>query len=100
MAQWLKTELGQALITNNKLYDLEPPLNLLPSSAKNVKLDWVINNCFYMIEYIKGLEWDVNIDIPHVGRKGGSIRTRITDNWKDRSVLKEKFYKILFIITI
>ena len=41
LAQWLKkTELGQALITNNKLYDLEPPLDLIPSSAKNVKLDW------------------------------------------------------------
>lgn len=97
LAQWLKkTELGQALITNNKLYDLEPPLNLLPSSAKNVKLDWVINNCFYMIEYIKSLEWDVNIDIPHVGRRGGSIRTRHYGQLEGIDpVLKEKFYKNL-----
>lgn len=77
LASWLKnTNLGQALITNNKLYNLEPPLHLLPSSAKDVKLDWVINNCFYMIEYIKGDEWSVDIDIKHKGLRGGSIRTR------------------------
>jgi SAM-dependent methyltransferase len=77
LASWLKnSDLGKALITNNKLYDLEPPLHLLPSSAKDVKLDWVINNCFYMIEYIKGNEWSVDIDIKHIGSRGGSIRSR------------------------
>ncbi len=97
LAQWLKkTELGQALITNNKLYNLEPPLDLIPSSAKNVKLDWVINNCFYMIEYIKSSEWKVDIDIPHVGRRGGSIRTRHFGQIEGIDpVLKEKFYKNL-----
>ena len=97
LAQWLKkTEQGQALITNNKLYDLEPPLDLLPSSAKSVKLDWVINNCFYMIEYIKGSEWNVDIDIPHVGRRGGSIRTRHFGQLEGIDpVLKEKFYKTI-----
>ena len=95
LAQWLKkTELGKALITNNKLYEREPPLNLLPSSAKYVKLDWVINNCFYMIEYIKGLEWDVNIDIPHVGTRGGSIRTRHFGKIEGIDPkLRDKFYK-------
>ncbi len=96
LAHWLKhTSLGKALITNNKLYDLKPPLELLPSSANNVKLTWVINNCFYLIEYMKDeKDWDVNIDIKHVGRRGGSIRTRHYGNLEGIDPdLKEEFYK-------
>ena len=28
-------------------------MDLLPSSSRDVKLSWVINNCFYLIEYTK-----------------------------------------------
>ena len=50
IAYWLKnTELGKSLITNNILYNLDPPMEMLPKSAKNVNLSWVINNCFYVI---------------------------------------------------
>jgi SAM-dependent methyltransferase len=96
LACWLKkTELGKALITNNKLYDSEPPLNLLPRSSSKVNLSWVINNCFYLIEYNKDEnEWNANIDIKHVGKRGGSIRTRhygILEGIDPK--LKEDFYK-------
>jgi SAM-dependent methyltransferase len=98
LACWLKkTELGKALIVNNKLYDLEPPLELLPQSATEVRLTWVINNCFYLIDYIKSEnEWDVNIDIKHMGRRGGSIRTRyygVLEGIDPK--LKENFYQKL-----
>lgn len=78
IAYWLKkTEIAKSLITNNSLYDLEPPMDLIPLSAQNVKLSWVINNCFYVIEYTVGeKDWSVDIDIPHVGKRGGSIKTR------------------------
>ena len=98
LAHWLKkTEIGKALIVNNKLYDLEPPLEMLPHSAVDVKLTWVINNCFYLIEYTKNEnEWDVNIDIKHVGKRGGSIRTRFYGALEGIDPeLKENFYEKL-----
>lgn len=78
IAYWLKkNDIAKALIANNKLYQLDPPINFLPSTAKDVNLSWVINNCFYVIEYTVGNKtWSANLDIPHVGKRGGSIRKR------------------------
>ena len=60
-------------------------------------MTWVINNCFYLIDYIKSEnEWDVNIDIKHMGRRGGSIRTRyygVLEGIDPK--LKENFYQKL-----
>ena len=98
IAYWLKnTELGKSLITNNILYNLDPPIDMIPLSARDVNLSWVINNCFYVIEYIVGNKnWDANIDIPHVGRRGGSIRTRHYGQLEGISPkLKNRFYKYL-----
>ncbi len=96
IAYWLKkTELAKSLITNNILYDLEPPMNLIPVSAKNVKLSWVINNCFYVIEYVVGAtDWTADINLPHVGRRGGSIKTRHFGKLEGIDpILRDKFYK-------
>jgi len=98
IAYWLKnTELGKSLITNNILYNLDPPIDMIPLSARDVNLSWVINNCFYVIEYVAGSKnWDANIDIPHVGRRGGSIRTRHYGQLEGISPkLKNRFYKYL-----
>jgi len=98
IAYWLKnTELGKSLITNNILYNLDPPIDMIPLSARDVNLSWVINNCFYVIEYVVGSKnWDANIDIPHVGRRGGSIRTRHYGQLEGISPkLKNRFYKYL-----
>ena len=96
IAYWLKkTELAKSLITNNILYDLEPPMNLIPVSAKNVKLSWVINNCFYVIEYVVGAtDWTADINLPHVGRRGGSIKTRHFGKLEGIDpILRDKLYK-------
>ena len=87
--------IAKSLITNNSLYDLEPPMNLIPLSAKDVKLSWVINNCFYVIEYIVGdKEWTADINLPHVGRRGGSIKTRHFGKLEGIDpLLRDKFYK-------
>ena len=98
IAYWLKnTELGKSLITNNTLYNLNPPIDMIPLSARDVNLSWVINNCFYVIEYVVGSKnWDANIDIPHVGRRGGSIRTRHYGQLEGiNPKLKNRFYKYL-----
>jgi hypothetical protein len=38
---------------------------------------WELCNCFYVIEFtVSGVPLPIDIDVPHVGRRGGSIRTR------------------------
>jgi len=78
IAPWLKnTEIGKMLIKNNPLYSFDAPLHYLPESARNVVFSWEMENCFYVIEFtVSDHSLQIDIDIPHVGRRGGSIRTR------------------------
>ncbi len=78
VAPWLRnTEFGQMLIRNNPLYACEVPLALLPESARSVRLSWELSNCFYVIEFsVSDGPPPINIDVPHLGSRGGSIRTR------------------------
>lgn len=78
IAPWLKdTELGRMLINNNALYAYEPPLTALPETAREVNLSWELCNCFYVIDYsVSDQPLPVDIDIPHVGKRGGTIRSR------------------------
>lgn len=77
-APWLKhTELGKMLVKNNPLYAFDVPLALLPETARDVNLSWEVGNCFYVLDYtVSDRPLDINIDVPHVGRRGGTIRTR------------------------
>jgi SAM-dependent methyltransferase len=77
-APWLKqTELGKMLIRNNPLFIYDAPLSDLPDTARDVKLSWELNNCFYVIEFtVADIPLNINIDVPHLGKRGGSIRTR------------------------
>lgn len=78
IAPWLKdTELGRMLINNNALYAYEPPLAALPGTAREVNLSWELCNCFYVIDYsVSDQPLPVDIDIPHIGKRGGTIRSR------------------------
>ncbi len=78
IAPWLKeTEYGRMLIRNNPLYACDAPLRQLPDSARNVKLSWELSNCFYVIEFtVSPHQPAIDIDVPHLGSRGGSIRTR------------------------
>jgi ubiquinone/menaquinone biosynthesis C-methylase UbiE len=78
MAPWLMdTVYGKMLINNNPLYACTIPLQHLPKTARNVKVSWELSNCFYVIEFVVSDQpFKVEIDIPHVGRRGGTIRTR------------------------
>ena len=96
ISYWLKkTKLAESLITNNDLYKLDPPMDLLPPNSENVNLSWVINNCFYLIEYSVGSKnWNANIDIPHLGRRGGTIRTRHYGKLEGiNPKLRDRFYE-------
>jgi len=78
LAPWLvDSEFGKMLITNNPLYACTPPLMALPDTARSVKLTWELSNCFYVIEFrVSDAPLPINIDIPHVGKRGGTIRSR------------------------
>jgi ubiquinone/menaquinone biosynthesis C-methylase UbiE len=78
VAPWLRnTEFGKMLVRNNPLYACDVPLSLLPGTASDVRLTWELSNCFYVLEFsvAAGLP-HVDIDVPHLGGRGGSIRTR------------------------
>jgi SAM-dependent methyltransferase len=78
VAPWLRdTDYGRMVIANNYLWAHEAPLGLLPFSAINPSVSWVLGNCFYVIQFDKSAEGPhINPDIPHVGRRGGTMRTR------------------------
>lgn len=78
LAPWLKdTDYGKVAINNNQLWALAPPLSLLPEIAANVNLNWVLGNCFYVVDFevASSLPF-MNMDVPHKGVRGGSMRKR------------------------
>ena len=75
---WLRdTEYGKMIINNNYLCEFEAPLKYLPSNARKVNLSWEVGYCFYIIDYtVSNTSLPINIDVPHIGKRGGTIRTR------------------------
>ena len=95
IAPWLKkTKYGKMLINNNRLYDFEAPLMFLPVTARDVNLSWEVGYCFYVIDYtVSDIPLQIDIDVPHVGKRGGSIRTRYFGKLEGVDpVLKEQLY--------
>jgi SAM-dependent methyltransferase len=78
VAPWLRdSELGKIAINNNQLWAREPPLKHLPQTCTGVSLEWILGNCFYVLSFsVSESEPAVNLDIPHKGRRGGTMRTR------------------------
>jgi ubiquinone/menaquinone biosynthesis C-methylase UbiE len=75
---WLEgTTFGEIVCTNNSLFRHKVPLSTLPVSARNVTLRWVLGGCFYLIDFVVAEgEPPLNLDLPHKGRRGGTLRTR------------------------
>jgi SAM-dependent methyltransferase len=78
VAPWLREiDYGKMTVCNNKLWAMEPPLVLLPTTSTDVNLSWILGNCFYLIDFEVGDRLPfINPDVPHKGRRGGSMRTR------------------------
>lgn len=75
---WLEgTEFGEMIITNNHLFKHKVPLESLPENAREVTLRWILGGCFYLIDFKVGDgPPPVDIDLPHKGWRGGTMRTR------------------------
>ncbi len=79
---WLEgTQFGEIVCNNNPLFRYKAPLEHLPEGAREVAVRWVLGNCFYLIDFKKGIGAPpLNIDLPHKGRRGGTMRTRYFGN--------------------
>lgn len=76
-APWLRSKAVGKIITNaNPLYKHTPPLNLLPDNARNVSLNYVLGDSFYVIAFSVGEAVQLNLDLPIPGKRGGSLRSR------------------------
>lgn len=78
IAPWLKNkEYGKMIINNNALCSYDAPISYLPDTAREVNLSWELGYYFYVIDYtVSSSPLYLDIDVPHVGKRGGSIRTR------------------------
>lgn len=78
VAPWLAgTEYGRMVVANNHLWAARVPLEHLPFTAVNPSVSWILGNCFYLVEFDKDERGpQIDPDVPHVGRRGGSMRTR------------------------
>lgn len=75
---WLEgTPFGEIVCNNNALFKHKVPLDSLPVNCRDVTLRWILGSCFYLIDYRVGEGTPpLNLDLPHKGRRGGTMRTR------------------------
>lgn len=79
IAPWLRnTDFGKIVMNANPLYAHEIDMELLPTNAENVKLEWILKGSFYTIEFTvsESLEPVANFDIPIPGKRGGTFNKR------------------------
>lgn len=78
VAPWLReTDYAKMVITNNQLWACEAPIALLPTTAADASLSWVLGNCFWVIEFEVAQQMpQLDPNIPHKGRRGGTMWTR------------------------
>jgi SAM-dependent methyltransferase len=78
VAPWLRdTEYGRMVIANIPLWGREAPIELLPATAADVTLDWVLGHCFWVIGFTADTAPPrIDPHVPHKGRRGGTMATR------------------------
>lgn len=77
LAPWLRRRLfGRILVQANPLYAHRPPLEALPDNASEVRVQWILGNAFYVIDYrVAAGPPFVDLDLPIPG-KGDTLRSR------------------------
>lgn len=78
LGPWLlETEFGRVLVNTKSLYRHQPPLHLLPPSAREVGCRWIVGGAFWVVDFTVGEgEPFLDIDAEFPGWRGGSHRTR------------------------
>jgi ubiquinone/menaquinone biosynthesis C-methylase UbiE len=75
---WLEgTTFADIVCTNNPMFKHKVPLETIPECAREVCVRWVLGSTFYLIDFkIDSGTPPLNLDLPHKGRRGGSLRSR------------------------
>lgn len=107
IAPWLtNSRYGKVLIATNSQYANLPPLDKLPETSCNVKVQWFCSEAFYFISYEvqKNPRSDLNFDVEIPGIRGGTPHKRadgilegIAPHLKDsiyRRALEEKIPRV------
>lgn len=78
VAPWLReTNYFKILKKTNPLFEYEPPILQIPLEARETKLEWVLGQSFFLIDFKVGNgEPSGNFDFTIPGLRGGSYRTR------------------------
>jgi ubiquinone/menaquinone biosynthesis C-methylase UbiE len=82
MAPWLReTEFGKIMMNSNPLLKYHPPVDQLPVTAGNVKVEWILSGAFYLIEFtVLESEPTANYHVPIPSERGGTHWTRYHGN--------------------
>jgi SAM-dependent methyltransferase len=77
IAPWLRRRVfGRILVRANPLYAHRPPVAELPQNAAEVRLQWIIGNAFYVIDYrVADGPPSVDVDLPIPGKRD-TLRSR------------------------
>ncbi|SOC15208.1 class I SAM-dependent methyltransferase [Rhodobacter maris] len=77
-APWLRPTLtGQMVVNDNPLMAYDPPIAALPDVAQEVRVEWMLGNAYYCLDFRVGAAPSpVDLDLPHEGLRGGTIRSR------------------------
>jgi ubiquinone/menaquinone biosynthesis C-methylase UbiE len=78
VAPWLRNTLhGEILLNSNKLYRYTPPMDALPECARDGCVRWLLGSAYWVIDFRVGEGPPaLDLDLPIVGRRGGTHRTR------------------------
>jgi ubiquinone/menaquinone biosynthesis C-methylase UbiE len=78
IAPWHRhSQYGAVLMNSNQLYRHEPRLEDLPENVRDAGVRWLIGNAFFVIDFCVAEDLpEVDLDLPILGRRGGTHRTR------------------------
>jgi len=82
IGSWLRGTTFSKIMTNsNPLLKYSPPLELLPTIAKDVKVEWIMMDAFYLIEFtVADGEHEADYHVPIPSKRGGTHWSRYYGN--------------------
>jgi ubiquinone/menaquinone biosynthesis C-methylase UbiE len=95
---WLRnTDFFKIMNSTNHHYSHLPPLEDLPKDARNLRLEWFMNNAFYFLVFDKVVGDSFNPDLEIPGLRGGTPRKRYEGLLEGIDPnLRDKVYKRAF----
>ena len=82
MGEWLReTRYGQIMMNSNPLLKCKIPLAEIPTCAENVRVEWIMMNAFWVLEFRVGEgDPEPNYDVKIPSARGGTHWTRYFGN--------------------